>query len=240
VPIPPPRPSGRPAKRSAAPLIAVLVLLVVAAGAGFWFVQSSDDEPEAADPIVTSGERDGELDPDGPGAAYTAWFQAIVAGDFEGSCTYLSGSVTARLTASGVPCADAMSVALTAGGLPPNGSTITIEEERIDGDSAKVLFSLDGTVVEEVPATMVREDGAWKVDLFADSDELLPEPSDDALSGACETELRTVKTAVEAYFAQNGEYPPDADALVGEYLRQAPTRAEVGPDGEVTPAGECA
>lgn len=46
---------------------------------------------------------------------------------------------------------------------------------------------------------------------------------------ACKTEVRTVETAVEAAYAELGNYPADVDALVaGGFLRAAPDGATTG------------
>lgn len=61
--------------------------------------------------------------------------------------------------------------------------------------------------------------------------------SDDA---ACKTELRTVETAVEAYYAEEGEYPTTFAQLTDpdtKFLREAPSdewNTALGADGVVT------
>lgn len=61
---------------------------------------------------------------------------------------------------------------------------------------------------------------------------------------ACETERRSVETAVEAYYAQNGAYPtppwdpsvdPDGAGPQDRYMRSSPTYFTVGANGTLTP-----
>lgn len=40
---------------------------------------------------------------------------------------------------------------------------------------------------------------------------------------ACETELRSVRTAAQAHYAQNGSYPAGVGDLVPEFLDETPT-----------------
>ncbi|MGY1779232.1 competence type IV pilus major pilin ComGC [Geodermatophilus sp. SYSU D01036] len=55
---------------------------------------------------------------------------------------------------------------------------------------------------------------------------------------ACDADLRTVQTAVEAYYANpaggDGSYPTALGDLVPEYLRSVPTTVALGADGAVT------
>lgn len=60
---------------------------------------------------------------------------------------------------------------------------------------------------------------------------------------ACLTDLRTVETALEAYYAQEGGWPASQDDLVGEFLRSAPTYTAVNyatTPPTVTAGSECA
>lgn len=72
--------------------------------------------------------------------------------------------------------------------------------------------------------------------------------TDNGETAACETEIRTVETAVEAFYAENNNYPGTVGALVtGGFLRENPT----GPSsitaadsvnattGAITPAPTC-
>jgi general secretion pathway protein G len=47
--------------------------------------------------------------------------------------------------------------------------------------------------------------------------------TDRGQENACDVELRTVQTAIEAYYADNQEDPGDINDLVGRYLRDDPT-----------------
>lgn len=60
--------------------------------------------------------------------------------------------------------------------------------------------------------------------------------TDKGKSNACKTELRTVKTAVEAYNAQEGTYPPALSNLTTNkaFLESTPTYVTVGAGGAVT------
>ena len=54
--------------------------------------------------------------------------------------------------------------------------------------------------------------------------------SDNSEEAACKTELRTVETAIEAYYAENNSYPTTIGGLVpGGFLRAAPEAD--GPSG---------
>jgi prepilin-type N-terminal cleavage/methylation domain-containing protein len=56
----------------------------------------------------------------------------------------------------------------------------------------------------------------------------------------CDADERTVAVAVEAYYAQESEYPANMAALVPNYLREASTLHSVGTGGVVTGIGDCA
>lgn len=54
---------------------------------------------------------------------------------------------------------------------------------------------------------------------------------------ACKTDVATLETAVEAYYAKNGTYPSsiaDLTTAPNKFLRSAPTRASLGTGGAVT------
>jgi hypothetical protein len=121
-----------------------------------------------------------------------------------------------------------------------------ILDSTIDGDRATVTYRWGSDDEDELE--LVLEGGAWRIDGPL---EALIDPADadaadvprevEGTSQACVTELRTIQTAVEAYFANFAEYPADAQALVDAgFLRDLPTRASVEPDGQVLPSGECA
>ncbi|MCX6399890.1 MAG: prepilin-type N-terminal cleavage/methylation domain-containing protein [Propionibacteriales bacterium] len=72
--------------------------------------------------------------------------------------------------------------------------------------------------------------------------------TDNGEEAACQTEIRTVETAVEAFYAENNGYPATVgDLVAGGFLRTAPT----GPSniagastinattGAITPAPAC-
>ena len=52
--------------------------------------------------------------------------------------------------------------------------------------------------------------------------------TDKGTTGACKTESRTVRTAIEAYNAQYGKYPTSIGALTGSYLEAAPQNITIG------------
>jgi hypothetical protein len=56
-----------------------------------------------------------------------------------------------------------------------------------------------------------------------DSQTPVDEPSD----AECGNELKTLQVAIEAYYAQTGTYPEDADVMVGDLIREAPRYFEV-------------
>lgn len=231
----PTAPASRPTpKKGNGGLIVALVAVIALAAGGIWFVTSSGDDESGTKTTVGSG----AVDPDGPGAAYTAWFQAIVAGDYEAACQLIASSTQDEFAAKGIPCETVMADAKAKTGFLED-TGIRIVSESIDGDQATVTFEL-GAELQDGPAHLVRDGDAWKVDLFADDPDSVPEPADDAESAACESEKSTLEVAVNAYFAQNGEYPPDTEALVGGFLKKLPTRAKVEPGGKVVPIGECA
>lgn len=72
--------------------------------------------------------------------------------------------------------------------------------------------------------------------------------TDNGEEAACQTEIRTVETAVEAYYAENNAYPATVGALVGGgFLRDNPTGPSNiaagstvdGTTGAITPAPAC-
>jgi prepilin-type N-terminal cleavage/methylation domain-containing protein len=56
----------------------------------------------------------------------------------------------------------------------------------------------------------------------------------------CETDQRTVEVAVEAYVAENGDFPANMAALVPDFLREASTLHSIDAAGNVTAIGDCA
>ena len=64
---------------------------------------------------------------------------------------------------------------------------------------------------------------------------------------ACKTEIRTVETAVEAFYAVNNNYPGTVGALVPDFLKADPDGASnitaastvSSTDGSITPAPAC-
>ena len=63
--------------------------------------------------------------------------------------------------------------------------------------------------------------------------------TNDSQDAACDTEKRTLETAVEAYYAQNGSYAADGDALVtANLIREAPSNYTVS-GATVSAGGEC-
>lgn len=75
----------------------------------------------------------------------------------------------------------------------------------------------------------------------SDKDATDPKPTtttvaiDAKTKDACETELKTTKTAAAAYAAQNGVHPKTTKDLVGGWLRAAPTNYELTGTGTVAP-----
>ncbi|KRB72721.1 hypothetical protein ASE01_21975 [Nocardioides sp. Root190] len=74
--------------------------------------------------------------------------------------------------------------------------------------------------------------------------------TDNGETAACRTEIRTVETAIEAYYAENNDYPATVGDLVGGaegFLREDPSGASsIDPadtisatTGEITPAPTC-
>lgn len=228
-------------------VIPLVVLLALGAGA-IWFVSSSgDDEADEGaakattttaasfNPTTPAG---GEPDPGTPGAAFAGWVQAIVNEDFAKACTLLSSSTLSEIDHTGSSCETAMRETGEATGKPEGGAVVRILSEKLMGDRAEI----DATVGTEDPTdeavVLVLEDGAWKVDLFAEQGQMNDPQS--VAAAACETELRTIETAVEAYFAQQGEYPTDAQDLVDiGFITKLPVNSKVNPDGTVSPIGDC-
>ncbi len=56
--------------------------------------------------------------------------------------------------------------------------------------------------------------------------------TDQGEQSACAAELKTVQVAVEAYRAQEGDYPVD-NAAISEFVRNAPTLYAVGSSGAI-------
>jgi general secretion pathway protein G len=65
--------------------------------------------------------------------------------------------------------------------------------------------------------------------------------SDRGETAACETDLKTVQTASEAYRAQNASYAANMDALVPGYMQEKPTTVSytAGNPPTIAPAGDC-
>lgn len=198
---------------------------------------------EAADGASTSTSVAGtDVAPGGPGEAYTAWVSAIVGADWTGACQRLSTSTLDEITGRGATCEQVMeeTAAETGAIAGSSGGSVAVRilGEAVDGDRAEVSFQLGTEPPATEPAVLVREDGAWKLELFARS--IGGGSVAGAQTAACRTEQRTVETAVEAYEAENGTPPPDAEALVGRYLSDTPPNMRVGADGTVTPINDCA
>jgi hypothetical protein len=200
------------------------------------------DEGAAADAGAATTAPSTEAAPDGPGAAYTAWVRAIAGSDWTGACDLLSTSTLDEIAGRGATCEQTMEETAAQTGSVPGSSggsvTVRILGEAVDGDRAEVSFQLGTEPPATEPAVLVREDGAWKLELFARS--VGGGSVAGAQTAACRTEQRTVETAVAAYEAENGSLPPDADALVGRYLADLPPNMRVEADGTVTPVGDCA
>lgn len=58
--------------------------------------------------------------------------------------------------------------------------------------------------------------------------------TDSGETSACEADLNTVEVAVEAYRAQEGDFPANEAALVPNFLRQPSALYEVGSGGSIT------
>ena len=239
----PPRPTApRPLpKRSKLPIVAAVVLLLVIAGIVAVIAKGGKDD----DPRVTSRS---------PEATVEAFSEAIATGDADTFCQLLSDSQRENLsTAFGGRCIDSVGMILA---LASSMDAVHLEVtgSTIDGDRATVAVTSDGHA-GEIP--LVKEHGRWVIDTAPDSlvsgsvssgddgadgsDGSDGSVGSDVAPAGCAAELQTVQTAVEAYFAVNGEYPADAQALVDEgFLRELPTGSSVGPDGTVTAAGDCA
>ncbi|MCU1370217.1 MAG: hypothetical protein JWO77_1411 [Ilumatobacteraceae bacterium] len=185
------------------------------------------------DTTVPGGAR---VAPGGPGEAFQRFVTAIATNDTGEVCDHLSVATQRSIREGGQDCTTVMVEASKATGWP-EGAAITILGETMDGDRAEVSFKI-GEEIQSKPAVMVREPSGWMVDLFAESSGFGNTAG--AQTSACELERRTVETAIEAYLAQEGEYPPDAQALVGGFLQKLPSNTRVNADGTVTMAGECA
>jgi general secretion pathway protein G len=61
--------------------------------------------------------------------------------------------------------------------------------------------------------------------------------TNNAEENACETELRTVQTGVEAYFASYNSYPANATALVPGIIRDTPKYVTVSGSNVATVSG---
>ena len=61
--------------------------------------------------------------------------------------------------------------------------------------------------------------------------------TDSAEANACEIEVRAVKTAIQAYKADTGDYPATLSVLLDEYLEELPsTTTAIGAAGTYTAA----
>jgi general secretion pathway protein G len=58
--------------------------------------------------------------------------------------------------------------------------------------------------------------------------------TDRGTASACKTSIKTVDTAVEAYYAQNGSYPAAVAALVPGFLHDDPTAANYNVNYTIT------
>lgn len=246
VPIPPPRPpqEGRDDNRWS--FIVLVAAFVVLAGAVAFMVFRPDGS-------------------DGPGDAVEAWAMAAYEGDAKALCDGIVDSNIEQIEDEGVDCeqlfADAYAEAkqaqeeAAADGRAGDGGSgellplaqpgagkkpdIEIVDVQIQGDRAtvKVRVDDDESNVDE-PLVVRKEDGRWKIDFRATVD---PERSPGSLSQRCDTERRTVRTAVEAYRAQTGEDPTSAQDLVdSRMLREVPEHAVVSSGGTVRMTGDCA
>lgn len=217
----PPSPPPPARKRSVLPVLLVVVLLValVAFGATQLLGGGSDDPGDPADTAAAVADAIDDTDP----AAF---------------CALMTEQLQDRIAEEeGQPCRQALR-SLFAGLEATDPGPFEVDEVERDGDRATFTYRWapgDGEMA------LVVEDGEWRL-----ADEGIAEGSGSgsgSTGGAegCQTERRTVETAVEAYYATYAEYPADAAALVdAEMLRDLPEHAVVAPDGTVTMTGDCA
>lgn len=178
-----------------------------------------------------------KIKPGGPAEAFQDFTAAIASRDTYKACALLSAAAHLDIRESGKECGSEISRNAPELTGWPEGAAITVTGETINGARAEVTYKI-GNEVQTKPAVMVKEGLGWMIDLFAESSGLGNGAG--AQTSACSTEQQVVTTAIEAYFAQNGEYPPDAQALVGDFLQKLPPNSKVNPDGTVTMTGECA
>ena len=178
----------------------------------------------------------------GPGVVFTDWVQRVVAEDYAGACALTATRSVEKFTDGGATCEAGLAAAGAETGLPEGTSGGKIDVQilgvDIDDDGAEVSYQIGSVEPSTTPAVLVIEDGEWRVDLFARASGGGTVAG--AESAACEAERRTVEAAVEAYYASEGVYPPDAESLVGGYLNDTPPNAVVDPDGTVTMTNDCA
>lgn len=220
---------------------------------GAWLVDpfgdATDLSPRADDPPAekqptgpTTTLPNIEMEPGGPAEVYLAWMRALLKNDYDGACSRLTRGTLDELAAKDANCEDTMAgaaeLARESDGVPGDSVTVRIVGEAIDGGRAEVSYQLGTEPPEPEPVVLVREDGTWKLDLFASS------IGDGSVAGAqaaaCRAEQRVVETAVEAYVNENGYPPADVGALLGRFLRDEPENMQIGADGTVTPIGDCA
>lgn len=223
--------------------VVLVVAFVVLAGAVAFLVSRRDD-------------------PQSPGEAVRDWVMAVYDEDADRICDGLAASNVEVIESGGRSCEEQFEETFDVLDEPAGSSgsggdepatddpvdllqpidlagrrdpSIEILDVEIEGDRAAVRVQVDDSQTGATrPLILVREGGRWKIDF--DGGETLDSPS-----RSCDAEERVVKTAVEAYRAQNGEDPADAQALVdARMLRELPEHAEVAGDGSVRMTGECA
>ena len=220
--------------------IVAMVVVVVLAGVSFLFFRSRADDTgsgsQGTAATTTTGPADAAPPPNTPSGAFTAWIGAVSRGDLATACGLLTKDAVDRVERNGT-CPASLVAAATKAGLATSAKELTVLGERIDGTRAEVSYQVNGQSTSN-PAVLEQERGAWKVDLFAKPSGLGNIAG--AESAACASERQTVETAIATYQAVNGSFPPDAKALVGDYLQQLPPNTRVNPDGTVTMVNACA
>ena len=105
-----------------------------------------------------------------------------------------------------------------------SGEIIDVEivSEKINGDTAEVTASYEGT---ELDFELVMEDGAWKLKGIA---ELLGITQDSAGEGECLDNRRTISSAALQYEAGTGSYPLTIDELIPQYIKAMPVCPDDG------------
>jgi len=88
--------------------------------------------------------------------------------------------------------------------------------------SVTVYVTHDDYPMQRHTMAMVREDGAWKVDL--ENSSLITSARASAQEKTCMAQMRTVLSASNIFAAANdGRYPVSWGELVGEYLEEKPS-----------------